>query len=168
MALRLYRRHDPASETKHQDAKQLARAQGRILAGTPGTLKQRTQSGNKYWMREYIRSDGKKTDEYIGPIASVDESRIERIRQEIELAKALAASSATLRLFGYQRIDRRPAAVLEALFNRGLLAVHLPRSSCRAPICWRSICSSREPERARSFPWPSWAHMPSPFACSIT
>jgi len=46
--------------------KQLARSQRRILAGTPGTLKQRTQSGNKYWVREHIRLDGKKSDEYFG------------------------------------------------------------------------------------------------------
>lgn len=122
MALRLYRKHDPASQTKYQDTKQLAQSQARILAGTPGTLKQRTQSGNAYWIREYIRSDGKKTDEYIGPAASVDRSRIEQLRQEIELARALASSSAALRLFGYQRIDRRPAAVVEVLFNRGLIA----------------------------------------------
>ena len=43
---------------------------------------------------------------------------------EIDLAKALAAGSA-LRLFGYQRIDRKPAAVLEVLFNRGLFAAGL-------------------------------------------
>jgi len=120
MAVRLYRKHDPASQTKYQDARQLARSQARILAGTPGTLKQRTQSGNKYWVREYIRVDGRKTDEYIGAANSVEPSTIEKIRAEIELAKALASSSAALRLFGYQRIDRKPAAVLQVFFNRGL------------------------------------------------
>lgn len=121
MPVRLYRKHDPASQTKYQEAKQLARSQARILAGTPGTLKQRTQSGNQYWVREYIRVDGKKTDEYIGPANSVDRSTLEKIKAEIELAKALASSSAALRLFAYQRIDRKPAAVLQVLFNRGLI-----------------------------------------------
>lgn len=116
----LYRRHDPAGQAKYQDVKQLARSQSRILSGTPGTLKQRTQSGNQYWVREHIRVDGKKTDEYIGPVNSVGKARIDELAAEIDLAKALASSSANLRLFGYQRIDRKPAAVLQVFFNRRL------------------------------------------------
>ena len=121
MPATLYRRHDPASQTRYQDLKQLAYSQQRALAGTPGTLKQRTQSGNQYWVREYIRVDGKKTDEYIGAVSSVDKAAIERRKAEIDLAKALASGSANLRLFRYQRIDRKPAAVLEVFFNRGLV-----------------------------------------------
>ena len=120
MAARLYRRHHPASATRYQDTRQLALSQTRVLSGTPGTLKQRVQSGNRYWVREYIRPDGKKTDEYLGPAASLEASAIEEARNAIGLAKALAASSAALRLLGYQRIDRKPAAVLEVFFNRGL------------------------------------------------
>ncbi|MDQ5847839.1 MAG: GSU2403 family nucleotidyltransferase fold protein [Pseudomonadota bacterium] len=100
--------------------KQLARAQRRILSGTPGTLKRRTQSGRQYWVREHIRVDGKKTDEYIGPERSVDKAKVAMLGSEIELAKALASGSANLRLLSYQRIDRKPAAVLEVFFNRGL------------------------------------------------
>jgi hypothetical protein len=121
----LYRRHDAASQAKYQDAKQLARAQRRILSGTPGTLKQRTQSGKQYWVREHIRADGRKTDEYIGPVASTDKATVDRLKQELELAKALAASSGQLRLFGYQRLDRKPAAVLAAIFNQGLFQAGL-------------------------------------------
>jgi hypothetical protein len=115
-----YRRHDPAGQAKYQDLKQLARSQARILAGTPGTLKQRTQSGKRYWVREYIRVDGKKTDEYIGAESSTDKETVSKLSAEVELAKALAAGSASLRLFGYQRIDRKPAAVLAVFFDRGL------------------------------------------------
>src|SRR6476646_6056222 len=97
-----------------------ARRLRRHDAGSPGTLKQRTQSGKNYWVREYMRADGKKTDEYIGPASSVDKRTISELRAAIELAKALASGSAGLRLFGYQRIDRKPAAVLEVFFNRGL------------------------------------------------
>lgn len=121
----LYRRHDAASEAKYQETKQLARAQQRILSGTPGTLKQRMQSGRQYWVREHIRVDGKKTDEYIGPVASTDKATVERLTQEVELAKVLASSSAQLRLFGYQRIDRKPAAVLAVIFNKGLFQAGL-------------------------------------------
>lgn len=122
MPATLYRRHDAAARTRYQDLKQLAFSQQRVLAGTPGTLKQRTQSGKQYWVREHIRVDGKKSDEYIGPASSVEDTTVERCRAGIELAKALASGSANLRLFGYQRIDRKPAAVMQVFFNRGLVA----------------------------------------------
>ncbi|HTP62385.1 MAG TPA: GSU2403 family nucleotidyltransferase fold protein [Burkholderiales bacterium] len=116
----LFRRHDPAGQTRYQDLRQLARSQGRVLAGSPGVLKQRTQSGNRYWVREYMRIDGRKVDDYLGAETSLAKARIAELREEIDLAKALASGSAKLRLFGYQRIERKPAAVLEVLFNRGL------------------------------------------------
>lgn len=121
----LYRRHDAASQAKYQELKQLARAQRRVLSGTPGTLKQRIQSGKKYWVREHIRIDGRKVDEYLGPEASLQDKRLAELRGELELAKALAAGSAQLRLLGYQRIDRKPAAVLEVFSNRGLIGAGL-------------------------------------------
>src|SRR6267142_1388278 len=105
-----YRRHDPAGQASYQDLKQLARTQARVLAGTPGVLKSRSIAGRQYWMREYIRVDGKKTDEYLGAAGAVERSRVDKLRGEIELARTLAAGSAQLRLFGYQRIDRKPAA----------------------------------------------------------
>jgi hypothetical protein len=119
-APRLFRRHDPASQTRYQDLKQLARSQSRVLAGTPGTLKHRTQAGKRYWVREYIRADGRKVDEYIGPENTIGDARIAVLQDEVGLAKALASGSSTLRVFGYQRIERKPAAVLGVFFNRGL------------------------------------------------
>lgn len=121
----LYRRHDASSQTKYHELKQLARSQRRVLAGTPGTLKQRTQSGNKYWVREFIRLDGKKSDEYFGPAKSTSADDVERLAQEVALAKALAAGSSHLRLLAYQRIDRKPAAVLAACYNRALFRAGL-------------------------------------------
>ena len=121
----LYRRHDPASQAKYQELKQLARSQPRVLAGTPGTLKQRTQSGNKYWVREHIRIDGKKTDEYFGPVSSLAQPAVDRLGSEVELARVLASGSAQLRLLGFQRIGKQPASVLEVLFNRGLFRAGL-------------------------------------------
>jgi hypothetical protein len=125
MARALYRKHDAAGQARYQDLKRLSHSQSRVLAGTPGTLKQRTQSGNRYWVREYIRVDGKKSDDYIGRVGTVDAAAIEKLKREIELARALASGSANLRLFGYQRIERKPAAVLEVLFNRGLIRAGL-------------------------------------------
>jgi hypothetical protein len=96
-----------------------------VLNGTPGTLKHRTQSGKRYWVREHIRVDGSKVDEYLGPETSLDPVRIAALRAEIELARSLASGSAQLRLLGYQRIERKPAAVLEVFFNRGLIQAGL-------------------------------------------
>jgi hypothetical protein len=121
----LFRTHDAASRTKYQDVSQLARAQSRVLPGTPGTLKQRTQSGKKYWVREHIRIDGAKVDDYVGPVVSTEPARMAQLRSEVELAQSLAAASATLRLLGYQRIDRKPAAVLAVFFNHGLFQAGL-------------------------------------------
>ena len=71
-------------------------------------------------MREHIRVDGAKVDEYIGPVTTVGKARIDGMRAEIELAQSLASASGGLRLLGFQRIDRKPAAVLAVFFNRGL------------------------------------------------
>lgn len=116
----LYRRHDPAGRTRYEDLKQLARTQARVLHGTPGTLKLRTKSGNRYWVREYIRVDGKKTDDYVGAEAATPRKTVDDLKATIALAAALALGSGKLRLLGYQRIDRKPAAVLEVFYNHGL------------------------------------------------
>lgn len=121
----LFRRHDPSSQTRYQDTVQRARAQRRVLAGTPGTLKQRIRGGKAYWVREHIRIDGAKDDEHVGPVASVPPERVAAWRADIEAARALATASGALRLAGYQRMDRQPAAVLAILFNHGLWAAGL-------------------------------------------
>ena len=96
-----------------------------MLAGTPGTLKQRRRRETEYWVREYIRVDGRKDDEHIGTVGTVEAKRLATRRAEVELARALAAGTSRLRLLGYQRIERKPAAVLAALFNRGLFEAGL-------------------------------------------
>jgi hypothetical protein len=121
----LFRRHNPASQTRYQELKALAASQRRVLAGTPGILKHRVKSGNRYWVREYIRADGRKVDDHLGAQSTVGKAQLDEWRAELELARALAAGSSQLRLFGYQRMDRKPAAVLQALYNRGLVAAGL-------------------------------------------
>lgn len=125
MAQTLFARHDPASHTRYQDLKQLARSQRRVMAGAPGTLKRRTRRGTDYWVREYLRADGRKDDEYIGTAAAMQPGRLKEIQAEMEVAKALTSGSSTLRLFGYQRVERKTAAVLGALFNHGLFGAGL-------------------------------------------
>ncbi len=120
-----FTRQDAASRTRYQELKQLARSQRRVLAGTPGTLKQRSRGVTRYWVREYIRVDGSKDDEHIGTVAVVPAARIKELQDEIDLAKALASGSSTLRVLGYQRIERKPAAVLAAFFNHGLFGAGL-------------------------------------------
>ena len=120
-----YARHDAAARARYQELKQLARSQRRVLAGTPGTLKQRRRGGTAYWVREYIRAHGGKDDEHVGTVGRVPAASVQAMREAIELARALAAGSSTLRVLGYQRIERKPAAVLAALCNRGLFAAGL-------------------------------------------
>jgi hypothetical protein len=116
----LFVRHDLASQTRYEEIRQLAQTQRRVLQGTPGTLKRRSRRGTEYWVREHIRVDGAKDDEHLGTVSALDENRLRDIRAEVGLAKGLAAGSSRLRLLGYQRIERKPSAVLAALFNRGL------------------------------------------------
>lgn len=122
---RLYARQDTASRTRYQELKQLARSQRRVLAGTPGTLKQRSRGATTYWVREHIRVDGSKDDEHIGTVAAIPAARIRELQAEIDLAKALASGSSTLRVLAYQRLERKPAAVLAAFFNHGLFVAGL-------------------------------------------
>jgi len=120
MTSRLYREHDAASQTYFAEVKQLARSQQQLLSGTPGTLKQRTKHGRQYWVREYIRPDGKKTDQHLGSVETTATETADGVARDIELAKALAASSARLRLLGYQRVDKKVAAVLGLFFSKRL------------------------------------------------
>ena len=118
-------RHDPAAQARYQALKQLALTQRRVLAGTPGNLKKRTRRNTEYWVREHTRVDGKKDDEHLGTVENISAAALETARAEIELANALVSGSSALRLFGYQRVDRKVAAVLVALFNRGLIGAGL-------------------------------------------
>ena len=121
----LFTRHDASSQARYQELKRLARLQRRILAGTPGTLKQRSRRGTDYWVREHVRVDGRKDDEYLGTVTAVGSARVKEIKAEIELSKAQASGSSLLRVLGYQRVQRKAAAVLAALFNRGLFEAGL-------------------------------------------
>ena len=114
----LFSRHDASSQARYQELKRLASSQRRVLSGTPGTLKQRSRRGTDYWVREYIRADGRKDDEHLGTVAALETARLRILREEVDLARLLASGSSTLRVLGYQRVDRKTAAVLAALFNR--------------------------------------------------
>ncbi|HSA90895.1 MAG TPA: GSU2403 family nucleotidyltransferase fold protein [Burkholderiales bacterium] len=118
-------RHDAASHARYQALKVLARSQRRVLPGAPGMLKRRVRGGTEYWVREFNRIDGRKADEHIGTVAAVSAAQLERARAGIELARALVSGSSALRLFGYQRVERRVAAVLAALFSHGLFEAGL-------------------------------------------
>lgn len=125
MAARLFTKHDSAAQTSYQELKQLARSQARVLAGTPGTMRRRTRKNTDYWVREYIRVDGRRDEDYLGTIETLSEQQVEALQASIDLAKGLAGRSAKLRLFNYQRIERKAGAVLAALYNRGLFGAGL-------------------------------------------
>ena len=88
-------------------------------------LKRRARGGTQYWVREFNRADGRKADEHLGTVAAVAAADLERVQAEIDLAKALVSGSSALRLFGYQRAERKTAAVLAALFSNGLFKAGL-------------------------------------------
>jgi hypothetical protein len=120
VAGQIFVRHDAAGHARYQALKQLARSQRRILEGAPGLLKRRTRRGTEYWVREFNAVGGRKTDEHLGTVADVSDARRAQAQAEIDLARALTAGASALRLFGYQRVERRTAAVLAALYNHDL------------------------------------------------
>jgi hypothetical protein len=124
MALKLVRL-DAAGHARYQAVKQLARTQQRILEGAPGMLKRRLRRGTEYWVREFNGTGRGKADEHLGTVTNTSEERLQQARDEIALAKSLMAGSSALRVFGYQRADREPAAVLAALYNHGLFQAGL-------------------------------------------
>jgi hypothetical protein len=125
VASQLFVRHDAAGHARYQALKQLARSQRRILQGAPGLLKRRTRRGTEYWVREFNRTGGRKSDEHLGTIADLSDARRAQFQAEIDLAKALTAGASALRLFGYQRVERRTATVLAALHNHDLFRAGL-------------------------------------------
>lgn len=116
----LIRRHHGADRIRYQDAARIAQTQRPVLRGTPGTIVRRSRGPNQYWVRQYIRVDGAKDDEYIGSAAQVDAGAIDAWRERVEEARVLARSSGELRLAGFQRMDKKPGAVIGAIFNSGL------------------------------------------------
>jgi hypothetical protein len=76
-------------------------------------------------VREYIRIDGRKDDEYLGTVGNVGQQQLKQMQADIELAKGLVSGSSKLRLFGYQRVERKTAAVLAVLFNHELFQAGL-------------------------------------------
>ena len=125
MASQLFVRHDAAGHARYQALKQLARTQRRILEGAPGMLKRRIRRGTEYWVREFNQAGGRKTDEHLGTVADVSDARRAQAQAEIDLARALTAGASALRLFGYQRVERRTATVLAALYNHDLFRAGL-------------------------------------------
>lgn len=116
----LVRRHHSADQTRYQDAARLAKTQRAVLRGTPGTIVRRSRGANHYWARQYIRVDGIKDDEYIGAASRVDAGTLEEWRNRVEESRVLARSSGELRMMGFQRMDKKPCAVIGAIFNSGL------------------------------------------------
>jgi hypothetical protein len=114
-------------------------------------LKRRVRGGTEYWVREFNRIDGRKADEHIGTVAAVSAEQLETVRTAIKLARALVSGSSALRLFGYQRVERRVAAVLAALFSHGLFKAGLTWSA-RTPMDRSSTSSGsrRRPTRRRT------------------
>ena len=110
-------------------------------------------------MREHVRVDGRKDDEHLGTVASVASARIKELRAEIELGRALASGSSLLRVLGYQRLERKTAAVLAELFNRRLFEAGLVLVGSHAYAALLNECgvmapgySTRDIDVARSQP----------------
>jgi hypothetical protein len=60
----VYRRLELNFHTQYAEAKERARTELELLPGTPGTLTQRTITGQSYWYRSYKAVAGKEVEDF--------------------------------------------------------------------------------------------------------
>src|SRR5215203_561138 len=71
MAVALYRPHSPALAAAYGDVENHARNQGTPLLGTPGSVSiRKNATGVRFYVRQYYDFDGRKRDQYLGPVAT--------------------------------------------------------------------------------------------------
>lgn len=137
----LYRSHELAYRTQYAEVKERARAAGRLLPGTPGTLYQRTGTGHAYWYRVYYPVPGKQAEEFVGPAedASAYKGMLERIAQAEWMGKQVS----DLRKLQYQVADKGVASVVVELHNRDVFEAGLVVAGTLAYMCWLNEYGAR-------------------------
>lgn len=118
--------HEPAFVALFADVLTAARMGTRSFVGSPGSITTRFKSGAGYYYRQYYRADGRRADEYIGPVDSADgEAGRTTIELEIETARRLGRNARSLVREGFAAVDSRTAATLAALADHGLFQAGL-------------------------------------------
>ncbi len=130
----LYRLHELAFRTQYAELKERVRATGRLLAGTPGALYERSGTGHAYWYRVYYSAPGKQVEELVG--AAGDGAALGAMREQIEFAQWVAKQVSDLRKLEFQVGDKGVARVLVELHNRGVFEAGLTLVGTLCTMAW--------------------------------
>lgn len=118
----LYQLHSEALAVTYANLENHALSQGEALAGTPGSITQRTNaSGARFYVRQYYDHDRVKRSQYLASYDAADaQERVQQWKTRIEEANALLASVRLLRREGYSVLTPKHFAAIAPLSNHGL------------------------------------------------
>lgn len=116
----LFTRQPLLAQTAYSELKRRAGEQEAVLLGTPGSVDERLVSGSRFFYRQFYDAEGKKTADYLGPVAGEGAARAEAVRAQIARANELLRDARDLARYGYVRVEPRTSAVLASLANHGL------------------------------------------------
>ena len=130
----LYRTHELAFRTQYAELKERARAAGKLLVGTPGTLTKRSGTGYDYWYRVYYPVPNTQAEELVG--SADDEPAYRSMRERIEFSSWMSKQVANLRQLQFQVAEKNVASVLVELYNREIFKAGLVVVGTLAYMSW--------------------------------
>jgi hypothetical protein len=130
----LYRTQELAFRTQYAELKERARAAGKLLVGTPGTLTKRSGTGYDYWYRVYYPVPNTQAEELVGP--ADDEPAYRTMRERIEFSAWVSKQVANLRQLQFQVAEKNVASVLVELYNRDIFKAGLVVVGTLAYMSW--------------------------------
>ncbi len=118
----LYRPHSPALAASYGDVENHARNQGTPLLGTPGSVSiRKNATGVRFYVRQYYDFDGRKRDQYLGPVATPGADELERRwRRRVEDEKGIRSAIRLLSREGYALLSPKHLATLVPLAEAGI------------------------------------------------
>ncbi|WP_234475663.1 GSU2403 family nucleotidyltransferase fold protein [Paraburkholderia nemoris] len=118
----LYEQQEQAYCSQFANIEQAAATQDKVLMGAPGTVIEHKRGGAIYYARQYMGPEGKKQEESLGGPQGDPEvdSRVEEVRQRIDLSKDLISRIRDLGKLGFQLADNKTYATVGVLYNYGL------------------------------------------------
>ncbi len=130
----LLAKHELSFQTQYAEVRERARAAGRLLPGTPGTLVLREGTGYSYWYRVYYFPPGKQREDLVGKAG--DDAVLHAMREQIQFSEWVSRQVPTLRKLGFQVADKLTARVLLELHNEGAFQAGLVLVGTLAYMSW--------------------------------
>lgn len=114
----LYRLQEAAIRSLYTEVKERALSVAELLPGTPGSLVKRSGTGHEYWYRSYYPAPRKRSEHFVSTISN--SAAYQTMQSRIEHSDWTSKQVAALSKLGYLVADKRIAAVLVEMHNRGL------------------------------------------------